>query len=290
MKLDTLSRLLIYPFAVATHWNSPLCKNYMLMSYDTFQNGVKKHPYVYLQTHMILLPVSQADRREIRQGMSVQSSGLDGWNPRIVNLLYTPVLVTALADLWGTYGHEEAHTCCLLHRTPHLTASSARLKWEETMTLPTKSETRERDNLGEGSTASTGAPPGWALCPSSYASPSAMLISQEQHKHRSAAPRPELPLLSAPLEHQRGDFATVISSEFPWKMSRTIQGSAELFCSQKEHFLKKAPGRLNIQLLKCLSRCWNIKAIILAVFPNIHSNKTSLFIYYRPISRNRHMS
>lgn len=110
------------------------------------------------------------------------------------------------------------------------------------------------------------------------------------HKRHSTASRPELTLLSAPLEHQRGDFATIISSEFTWKMSHTIQGSAELCWSQKKHFLKKASCSLNIWLLKCVSKYWNINEFILAVVTNIHSNKTSLFIYYRPISRSGHMS
>lgn len=158
-------------------------------------------------------------------------------------------------------------------------------------------ETRKRDNSGEKGTDRSVSCPGCTLdglpfCLSSYTQPlsTAHQPGTALHKRHSTASRPELTLLSAPLEHQRGDFATIISSEFTWKMSHTIQGSAELCCLQKEHIFKKAPCSLNIWLLKCVSKYWNINGFILAVVTNIHSNKTSLFIYYRPISRIGHMS
>lgn len=108
------------------------------------------------------------------------------------------------------------------------------------------------------------------------------------HKRHSTASRPELTLLSAPLEHQRGDFTAIISSEFTWKMSHTIQGSAELWWSQKEHVLKKAPCSLNIWPLKGVYKYWNTNGFILAVVTNFHSDKISLLIYY--ISRSGHVS
>lgn len=150
----------------------------------------------------------------------------------------------------GNYGHEEAHptfystetsVSWLLHFFSKAEEMRSCHKFTYRNAEPRKGIIRE----SAGCTLD-----GLPFCLSSYTLPlsTAHQPGTALHECHSTASRPELTLLSAPLEHQRGDFATIISSEFTWKMSHTIQGSgsAELCCSQKEHFFKKAPCSLNI--------------------------------------------
>lgn len=116
------------------------------MSYNNFQNGKKwkgKASLCIYTNTWILLSVSQADRAEIRQGTLLQSSVTWGTKSKSLAFCYMPLCgLRSWQTFGGKYGHEEAHTTLLLHRTQCLIAtSSARLKrWEEATTLPTKQE------------------------------------------------------------------------------------------------------------------------------------------------------
>lgn len=75
--------------------------------------------------------------------------------------------------------------------------------------------------------------------------------------------------------------------------ARYYSGNAEWCCFLKEHVLKKKKQQSFTQskymVLKWKSKYWEINGFTLAAVTNTHSNKTSLFVHYRPTSWAGHM-
>lgn len=178
-----------------------------------------KNISMHLYRHTwILLPVSQADRTEIRQGMSVHPVWLERLNPSPCHFVIHPCVGYSTGrPLVGKYGHEEAHTTLLLQTVEpsvswplHFFSKAEDMRRSHDFAYRNKNGDNSRKKGTDSSVNCAGCTlDGLSFWLSSCTQPlsTAHQPGTALHKRHSTASRPELTLLSAPLEHQRGDFA-----------------------------------------------------------------------------------
>ena len=120
-----------------------------------------KNIFMHLYRHTwILLPVSQPDRTEIRQGMSLQSSVTWGTKVKPLSFCYTPL---CWLHYWQTFGGEVwtlgGTHYLFLHRTQRPVASSLLQQGWRDEKKPwlclQKQRNKKRDNSGEEGTDSS---------------------------------------------------------------------------------------------------------------------------------------